>query len=229
MHIHLPKPIHGWREFWGEVGIIVIGVLIALGAEQAVEALHWRHELHDFREALDQELALNLGTFELNQLQKPCIDRRLDELATVLDQARAGKPVRLAGRIASPVLWSQYRSVWENKNPQVVAHMPMAVRLQYGELYDEFRNTEVLKARQADTWAKMLPFEESGPLDLAERRQLHALIATARSVNDIMASNWPVSLRLAKALGIRPAYPSDVHDISAEVAAFEVCKPILPR
>jgi hypothetical protein len=32
MHFHLPKPLHGWREFAGEVGIIVLGVLIALGA-----------------------------------------------------------------------------------------------------------------------------------------------------------------------------------------------------
>ena len=25
MHVHLPKPIHGWRQFFGEVGIIVLG------------------------------------------------------------------------------------------------------------------------------------------------------------------------------------------------------------
>lgn len=37
MHFHLPKPLHGWREFSGEVGIIVIGVLIALGAQQVVQ------------------------------------------------------------------------------------------------------------------------------------------------------------------------------------------------
>ena len=30
MHIHLPKPLHGWRVFVGEVAIIVLGVLIAL-------------------------------------------------------------------------------------------------------------------------------------------------------------------------------------------------------
>ena len=30
MHIHLPKPLQGWREFLGEVGIIFIGVLLAL-------------------------------------------------------------------------------------------------------------------------------------------------------------------------------------------------------
>jgi hypothetical protein len=28
MHFHLPKPLHGWRAFAGEVGIIVVGVLI---------------------------------------------------------------------------------------------------------------------------------------------------------------------------------------------------------
>jgi len=43
MHFHLPKPLHGWREFVGEVGIIVLGVLIALGAEQVVEGIHDRH------------------------------------------------------------------------------------------------------------------------------------------------------------------------------------------
>ena len=44
MHIHLPKPLHGWREFLGEVGIIVIGVLIALGAEQVIEDIRWQEK-----------------------------------------------------------------------------------------------------------------------------------------------------------------------------------------
>jgi hypothetical protein len=46
MHFHLPKPLHGWREFTGEVGIIVIGVLIALGAQQVVEAAQWRSKVN---------------------------------------------------------------------------------------------------------------------------------------------------------------------------------------
>src|SRR4051794_16645332 len=41
MHVHLPEPLHGRREFVGEVGIIVIGVLIALGAEQLPR--RWSH------------------------------------------------------------------------------------------------------------------------------------------------------------------------------------------
>ena len=40
MEVHKPKPIRNWREFLKEYAIIVIGVLTALAAEQAVETLH---------------------------------------------------------------------------------------------------------------------------------------------------------------------------------------------
>lgn len=35
IRFRIPTPLHGWREFAGEVGVIVLGVLIALGAQQA--------------------------------------------------------------------------------------------------------------------------------------------------------------------------------------------------
>src|SRR5947209_1204804 len=56
MHFHLPKPLHGWREFTGEVGIIVIGVLIALGAEQVVERFHHGAELREAEDGMIGEL-----------------------------------------------------------------------------------------------------------------------------------------------------------------------------
>jgi hypothetical protein len=52
MHFHLPKPLHGWREFVGEVGISVLGVLIALGAEQVIETVHGNAEVRQFRGAV---------------------------------------------------------------------------------------------------------------------------------------------------------------------------------
>ena len=45
MDIHKPKPWHNVREFLKEYAIIVVGVLTALAAEQAVEWLHWQHEV----------------------------------------------------------------------------------------------------------------------------------------------------------------------------------------
>ncbi len=61
MHIHLPKPLHGWREFVGEVGVIVIGVLIALGAEQVVERARWAREVRDARAAIHREMTFDLA------------------------------------------------------------------------------------------------------------------------------------------------------------------------
>src|SRR3569833_2969230 len=84
MHFHLPKPLHGWREFVGEVGIIVTGVLIALGAEQAVEATHHRAQVDEAvkkqrAESMDNGGAVNLSLGGLRQATAE-IDRDLVEL-----------------------------------------------------------------------------------------------------------------------------------------------------
>ena len=53
----LPTPLHGWRAFAGEVGVVVLGVAIALGAGQLAEAINWRMQVSDARGALGTELA----------------------------------------------------------------------------------------------------------------------------------------------------------------------------
>jgi hypothetical protein len=56
MEVRRPKAAHSWGELVNEIGIIVLGVLIALGAEQGVEALHWRHQAVEARAAMRSEL-----------------------------------------------------------------------------------------------------------------------------------------------------------------------------
>jgi hypothetical protein len=43
-----------WKEFFVHIATIVIGLLIAVGLEQTVEALHHRHQLHSLEEALQK-------------------------------------------------------------------------------------------------------------------------------------------------------------------------------
>ncbi|MGN6848452.1 MAG: hypothetical protein ACTHJK_03080 [Sphingomicrobium sp.] len=61
MRVHVPKPLHGWRAFAGEVGIIVLGVLIALAAGQLVEAWQWRGKVSRAEAAMRLELAEDDG------------------------------------------------------------------------------------------------------------------------------------------------------------------------
>lgn len=79
MHVHLPKPLHGWREFVGEVGIIVIGVLIALSAEQLVAAVHWHHKVQVEESAIKTELGNDLRWALLVKQYNRCSVQFLDK------------------------------------------------------------------------------------------------------------------------------------------------------
>src|SRR5881628_2558170 len=80
MHFHMPKPLHGWRAFVGEVRIIVIGVLIALGAEQFVENLHWQNKVSVVRHALAGELGNDRARWQANMSFVPCARREIAAL-----------------------------------------------------------------------------------------------------------------------------------------------------
>ena len=86
MRFHLPKPLHGWREFAGEVGIIVIGVLIALGAQQVAEAVRDSRLADQTRAAVTEEIEQNLLSLSLRETAEPCIARRLVELKAMVNQ-----------------------------------------------------------------------------------------------------------------------------------------------
>jgi hypothetical protein len=84
MHVHLPKPLHGWRAFIGEVGVIVLGVLIALGAEQAVEALHWQAKVRESEGAIGRDLALTADLASERVAIARCNDDRLAQLRSAI-------------------------------------------------------------------------------------------------------------------------------------------------
>jgi hypothetical protein len=53
LDVHPPhESVHTWTDFFIHIATICVGLLIAIGLEQAVEALHHRHE----REVLVQEM-----------------------------------------------------------------------------------------------------------------------------------------------------------------------------
>ncbi len=64
MEVHAPhEPIHSWRDFFIHIVTITIGLLIALGLEAAVEALHHRHLRQETRQNLRAEIQDNQRIF----------------------------------------------------------------------------------------------------------------------------------------------------------------------
>src|SRR4051812_29711919 len=86
MEIHKPKPIHNWREFLKEYAIIVIGVLTALAAEQAAEAVHWHYRVKDAMEAVRLELRDDDGPQAYTRAAAwVCLDRQLDTIQAAIE------------------------------------------------------------------------------------------------------------------------------------------------
>jgi hypothetical protein len=55
-----------WRDFFIHIATIVLGLLIAIGLEQAVEYLHHRHERQALIDDFHRECADNLKVFDFN-------------------------------------------------------------------------------------------------------------------------------------------------------------------
>jgi hypothetical protein len=92
MEIHKPKPIHNLRDLIKEIGIIVIGVSIALAAEQAVEWAHWRGEVGTARQAINREIAANNVIYARRLAFAPCLERQAGEAQRILDDLEAKQP-----------------------------------------------------------------------------------------------------------------------------------------
>lgn len=86
MDIHKPKPFHGWREFLKEYGIIVLGVMTALGGEQIVDSFRWHGEVVEARESLDKQAADQLFAASERIDSEPCERRQLERLADIVNR-----------------------------------------------------------------------------------------------------------------------------------------------
>jgi len=84
MDIHKPKPVHSLREFLSEILVVVTGIAIALGGEQVIEALHWRHKVHATEAAITSELGDDLRWALLVKQYGPCTKGFLDTLQTAV-------------------------------------------------------------------------------------------------------------------------------------------------
>lgn len=160
MHFHLPKPLHGWRAFGGEVGIIVVGVLIALGAQQLVEDRHQRSDAREARQSIQSELEINMARLASRSAQRSCILHRLAEVQSILDGAERGAPIITPNWVGRPQFWTMQSARWDAiSQAGRAALLPPKELAAYGLMYTIMRDIgEVMTSEQAD-WARLRSLE----------------------------------------------------------------------
>jgi len=225
MHIHKPKRLHGVREFLKEYAIVVVGVLTALGAEQAVEQLHWAREVRSARAALGVEMSHSNLHLAYRVAAEPCIARRLDALESVIEKTAKREPVPRLGAVIPDIGNALNDNVWANyRAAQTLTHFDDNEQRQFSAYYLQINSLRQFVGDEANSWEvlRVLQGDPSrlGPLDVAG---LRIALQHARFDNELIASNAAHALNVSKQLH----FPAEAPD-AARVQL--VCEPLrVPR
>jgi hypothetical protein len=214
MDIHKPKPWHGVHELLKEIGIIVIGVLIALGAEQSVEWLHWRERATHAETAMRQDVNDVLdGMMERIEIQ-PCLDRRLvamrDRLIASGPQWAPMSPFITSGPPAGSTYATYAHPMhtwptasWLNAVASTAAtHLPDARLTHYADIFARAEREEADQTTEHEQSSQLNVL--GSPLTLTPDQKIDflRLIEAERGRNRLMGYESRNGLRHFQALGL---------------------------
>lgn len=202
MHLHRPKPLHGWRELSVEIGVIVVGIIIALCLEQAVEFFHHRAQREELTETLRKDGERNRAYIKADiDKSKAILDWALAQAAAV-ERAGPSGPLTIR-RLPGTYIGSPDAGVWPSARTSGVSNLlPSSAQnwLEYlGQINDEIFVSPACEAEQLyGTYAALdaviaghATKTRSGDIDLssldpaqrsAAMERLRAIAEHARSV-----------------------------------------------
>jgi hypothetical protein len=187
----------------GEVAIIVLGVLIALGAQQLVEDWEWRQKVAIVRKALVGELANDRARWEADLANTSCTLPYLDRLE---QWAKDGGtvPAPSVPDLTSDGWWFMHSANWNlATGSQTLDHFPVDQQLAFAALYDGIahRQTDIANGAYAvERIQALIPIGGNAEAMLRLRTEIGAL---RQSIRDLRF-NAPYMKRHFDALGIQP-------------------------
>lgn len=88
------SPSMGWPAFWSEILIVVLGIVIALAANEAAEQWNWRNKVAEAETRLDGDIIWVFLWSAEKSVSQPCVDAQLAAMArNVLESADATTPI----------------------------------------------------------------------------------------------------------------------------------------
>lgn len=195
VHHHKHPPVHGLREFIKEIGIIVIGILIALSAEQAVQTLHKWFDLRETRRALLAEVGDNAGSAQFALLEDQCLLSAYKQWA---DWAHGGRRPKLD---ADPTYLNLTSIVWDTSKTNAVEYMQLNERLGFARFYEAVDVFNRVAAGQREVALTMFTYTAVENLNGVQAQSLIGQINAGTRLIRYQLGNVPFIRRLAGKLG----------------------------
>lgn len=220
MRIRLPTPLHGWRVFIGEVGTIVLGVVLALGAEQTVQWVHDQQDADQLRNALNAELANDRARWEQIRAQDRCALRRLAALERWANSASTSARLTDAYDV---FLWNMQSSAWDiAKSSPAVDHLSLQERLTYASLYAAIDNWRPFFWQEGENIDALRGFLATAD-QTENHRQIRFHITQARSFIRRRQRVYAYFFSRFDELGIR----ADATKLTIAVDLMSMCRPLV--
>jgi hypothetical protein len=183
------NPPNGWNAVAWELVIVVVGVLIALGAQQAVEELRWRDEVRLTEEALTNEIADSVLHASERQMVNRCLSDRLTHLIGKVSSNEgpwSGDPLplpRTAGvTISTPAAYRTPSRAWNDdvwlatQNGGVFSHMPRDRVAGFAKVYARMEGLRKANEFEHQVFPELLYLSFDTRLDAATRQQTLATL-----------------------------------------------------
>jgi hypothetical protein len=226
--MRLTRPLRGTRShgLFTEIGIIVIGVLIALTAGQAAEAWNWQRKVAEGEQQLLQEARINLQYAAEQVAVQPCLEAQLRTLRDrVLADGATLEPApvhrdqwgsfvfRLPSRPFGDTTW---RALSDDGTS---GHMPDQRRQVLSSVYDAIDKLHELRAVTDLMVGRMMMLSHPLPLDAGTRAMLVGALEEQRARSDMQSLVAGQLLGAYRDFGVAfPANPDELLKDSGTVA-----------
>ena len=200
---HSPRPVESWRDFFKEVGTIVIGVAIALAAGEAVDGWNWQREVSIVKDSLDDELSDAVFAARERVKITDCQRRTLDRLDELADQSRGALLLRVSP-VSRNRVWGS--AAWEAAVASgAIAHMSHDERNRYAVLFSFVHMFRELNLRQQELWARVDAYRRPRAMTPEARDRFVETVSELRSLTSTMnlaarqflAQAQPLDIQLA--------------------------------
>jgi len=180
-------PPHGWRAVWWELAIVTLGVLIALFAQQMVEAADWRSRAEAATTRLTGEIQWHYAVAYERIVVAPCLDAQLTRLADAVEQGRKPEVFTEAG-LGSFVYRAPFRSenldAWQTALDEgVSSHLDADWRNLLSRHYAQVR-TFFKDADEGSALERRLEVLQRGAV--ADARDRYALVQTIEELRQLI-------------------------------------------
>ncbi|MEJ5979302.1 hypothetical protein WG901_21795 [Novosphingobium sp. PS1R-30] len=190
MRFDLLKPIHGWRGFLGEVGIIVLGVLLALGAEELLDDWNWKRNIDEQRKSLDDDVKSMWDAMSARVVVQGCVDRRLNEIGEVIKRHDDQRPLGIVGPIGRPAVWSAGQGALRMATADgSLSHMSLRDKRRYFEVAEAYNTFVPSAVEERESWQVLQRLNEPTKFDATDWREIRNAYLLAVDANRVMKYN----------------------------------------